>query len=445
MILTLLAVSLNEKALSVPITAHFDSRGGTLGRADHNTMALPDPERHVSRLQAEIIAGSAGFLIRNVGTTNPILVGGHIVAPGESAGVAPGDEIRVGGYLLRAESRTDDDVHSVPRSRAMSTPSPSPSSSPSPGPGPSVAHSATPSTGPQVRQLRPGHEAEAPADPFADFMPLSTNRPVPAHHLPDDFDPFAPPTKAPSSRASVVDANDGRSAAAPITPQAQPAAWMDKPAAAPLAAAPASRGSANDTQRLWAALCQGAGVNLPTPTHLDEERFRDIGRLLRNAVEGTLHLMAVRASTRHELRASITVIQARGNNPMKFSPDAKAGLEYLLQPPASGFLSGPAAMQDSMHDLVGHAIGTVAGMRAAIDGMLERFAPQALESKLTTKSVLDSVLPLQRKAKLWDLYLQHHESIRADAQDDFHSLFGKAFLAAYDEQIDQLKRNPPSE
>jgi FHA domain-containing protein len=178
---------------------------------------------------------------------------------------------------------------------------------------------------------------------------------------------------------------------------------------------------------------------------LDEARFREVGRLLRISVEGTLRLIAVRASTKHELRAQVTIIQAMGNNPMKFSPDANTALEYLLQPASRGFLNGPAAMDDAMQDLVGHAVGTVAGMRAAIEGMLERFAPQALESKLTSKSVLDSVLPLQRKAKLWDQYLQHHESIRADAQDDFQTFFGKAFLAAYDEQIDQLKRNTPSE
>ena len=54
--------------------------------------------------------------------------------------------------------------------------------------------------------------------------------------------------------------------------------------------------------------------------------------------------MAVRAATKHELRAQVTVIQSRNNNPLKFSPDAQAALEQLLQPPVRGFLPGPAAM-----------------------------------------------------------------------------------------------------
>ena len=59
MTLTLRAVSLNDQPLTQPITAHFDLHGGTIGRADHNTLALPDPERHISREQAEITAGGA--------------------------------------------------------------------------------------------------------------------------------------------------------------------------------------------------------------------------------------------------------------------------------------------------------------------------------------------------------------------------------------------------
>lgn len=196
-----------------------------------------------------------------------------------------------------------------------------------------------------------------------------------------------------------------------------------------------------DAQRLWAAICQGAEIQMPLAPGAAEERMRELGRILRSAVDGTLRLMAVRASTKHELRADVTVIQSRGNNPLKFSPDAKSGLESLLQPPVRGFLEGAAAMDDAMHDLVGHSIGTVAGMRAAIGGMLDRFGPEQLEAKLVGKSVLDSVLPSHRKARLWDLYLQHHDAIREEAQEDFHNLFGKAFLAAYEQQIAQLRRS----
>ena len=58
--------------------------------------------------------------------------------------------------------------------------------------------------------------------------------------------------------------------------------------------------------------------------------------------------------------------------------------------------------------------------------------------------MLDSVLPMNRKAKLWELYLQHYESIRDEAQEDFHTLFGRAFLAAYEQQLERLRREKPA-
>ena len=48
---------------------------------------------------------------------------------------------------------------------------------------------------------------------------------------------------------------------------------------------------------------------------------------------------------------------------------------------------------------------------------------------------------MNRKAKLWDLYVQHHGAIREEAREDFHTLFGKAFLVAYEQQIAQLRRS----
>ncbi len=45
---------------------------------------------------------------------------------------------------------------------------------------------------------------------------------------------------------------------------------------------------------------------------------------------------------------------------------------------------------------------------------------------------------MNRRAKLWELYLQHYDSVRTEAQEDFHNLFGRAFLQAYEEQLDRL-------
>lgn len=125
MTIILQAVSLNEQPLSQPIAARFDGNGGTIGRADHNTMALPDPERHISRVQAEVVAQGAGrpFLIRNLGAANPIFVGNRSLAEGESAPLSPQEPVRIGGYLLRvgmADPTADDSTRAQPPQVALS-------------------------------------------------------------------------------------------------------------------------------------------------------------------------------------------------------------------------------------------------------------------------------------------------------------------------------------
>jgi len=285
------------------------------------------------------------------------------------------------------------------------------------------------------RGLLPGAAALS-TDPLALFgnaadMPLPVdNQPTPPDRVPELHAAFVPPpVRRPVPSVPPAPPALQTAVSLPITP----------PIAAPITAprAPWS----GDPRDLWVAFCDGAGVTVDPPQGIDPELMRVVGSLLQAAVVGTLQLMAVRATAKRELRAQVTIIQARNNNPLKFSPDARSALEQMLKPPMRGFLAGPAAMTDAMHDLVGHTIGTMAGTRAALEGVLDRFTPQRLEAKLADKSMLDNLLPMNRKAKLWELYLHHFETIRNEAQDDFHTLFGQAFLAAYEEQLERLHQN----
>lgn len=568
--LTLRAVSLNDQPITQPIAASFGPKGGSIGRADTNTLALPDPERRISRRQAEIVATGDGFAIKNVGSANPIIVRDQSLALGESAPLRHDDQVRIGGYLLEVTRQDDigDDRTSVDAPRTAADPFAP------------IAPAAPPSTAPKAAPRNAS--AFPPSSPFADLgSPLSSGNPfaellgdpappgsspqfaagsespAPAR-LPDDFDPFAPPPAPataparpqtsnaggafedliPSAAAESIDSLFGlggggaqdplaaflaaappargqessasgvrplstdpldlfggqkdnkpavssaptlpdqtpelRAAFTPPRPQpvAKPAARpMPPPATSPataraeagasepdapqrpsrpaVGAAPASGeestvppavGWPPDALAVWSALCEGAGVRLDPPPNTGPAFMRVVGMMLRASVEGTVQLMAMRQATRQELQAQVTVIRPRNNNPLKFAPDGQSAMEQILQPAVRGFLPGPAAVTDAMHDLLGHAIGTMAGTRAALEGVLKRFSPQELEAKLTDNSVLDSVLPMNRKAKLWELYLQHYDSIRDEAQEDFHTLFGRAFLAAYEQQLERLRR-----
>ncbi|GAB2882369.1 hypothetical protein GCM10027046_08120 [Uliginosibacterium flavum] len=236
---------------------------------------------------------------------------------------------------------------------------------------------------------------------------------------------------------------------APVARPAQPqaAARVAVPApAAPVSAAPVSAGSGSSAE-LLAAFVRGLGVpNLNPPGGLTPELAEHIGVMLRESVQGTVDLLVARAATKREVRAEMTMIVSKNNNPLKFSPDVNFALHQLLQPAGSkGFLPPVEAMRDAYDDLRAHQIGFIAGMRGALAGILGRFRPAELEARLSDKSFLDSVLPANRKAKLWDSYEQRYAGILREAEDDFHSLFGREFLRAYEEQIDRLSNDRASQ
>lgn len=552
--LVLRGLSLNESALSQPLVGRFDERGGSIGRSDNATMTLPDPERLISRVQANVSFGAATYWLEDVGSANPVVHNGLPLGPGVKVPLKPNDDLRIGGYRLTVEYEQTDTASTILRGRVQTAPRPAPAaeapaSIPAKvganpfadllGPGGSPGGPGPAAGDPFADLLRPSADAQAPMPPPARMppprTPPATVTPQGGHaRLPDDFDPFAefapsPPPRldplplAPSDPLGIVNADAGGrsiddafglgqpspagddplaaflSAAPPkktkdAGPSLDPLAMFDAPPAAPpppvtpaasnhvpelagafkppgvaqppkpkagqkrppapatparkvaamppaVAAQPVQAGKSSYTaDEIWAGFLDGAGVDLTLPRGVTPELMRTIGVMLRASIEGMLQLIAVRAAAKNELRAAVTVIQVRDNNPLKFSPDATIALMQLLQPPGRGFLPGPEAIRDAMVDLQSHQIGTMAGMRAALAGVLERFQPELLEGRLTGQSVLDALLPMNRKAKLWELFLQHYRSIRNDAEDDFHELFGKAFVEAYAEQVERLSR-----
>jgi len=205
-------------------------------------------------------------------------------------------------------------------------------------------------------------------------------------------------------------------------------------------AAPPAVGS-QDTQVLLAAFREGLGVSEVQIDALTPEFMKLIGQLLYESTKGTVDLLVARAALKREVRAEMTMIVAKENNPLKFSPSVEVALNHLLHPPARGFLPAAPAMRDAYDDLRAHQFGFVAGMRAALEGVLKRFDPSQLEGKLTQKSVIDALLPATRKARLWELFHELYGQISAEASDDFHELFGKEFLRAYEAHIEQLQQD----
>jgi FHA domain-containing protein len=233
--------------------------------------------------------------------------------------------------------------------------------------------------------------------------------------------------------------------AAPPPPPPRPAAASPRPAAPPPPPAmaarprPAAGPSAPPSDLLQALL---SGMNSPELQidDLSPELMYKVGTIMNEAVAGTIALLNARGSVKREMRADVTMIASGRNNPLKFSPDAGLALRYMFGPPMPGFMEAEDAMRDAYSDLRAHEFGFMAGLRAALSGVLKRFEPGALEARLPDKGGLNALVPMNRKAKLWELFSELYRQIAMEAEEDFHNLFGREFLRAYEEHIAALER-----
>lgn len=296
-----------------------------------------------------------------------------------------------------------------------------------------------------------------PLERTATLMPMGSqsdhvselNTPMP---LPPAARP--PATPAPLPSGAVFSWNDpprdgrvvtlpGMPRVAPPPPPLQAArAPVPAPVPSPVARAPAAAvpSASSSESELLAALLAGLDAPGLRMDALTPQNMQLIGQLLRESTRGAVELLVARAALKREMRAEVTMIVSRENNPLKFSPTVEVALQHLLGGQTPGFMPPAPAMRDAFDDLRAHQLGVMAGMRAALDGVLGRFDPAQLEGKLTKKSAINSLIPATRKARLWELFQELFTQLQSEAQDDFDELFGKAFLKAYEDQLDRLQR-----
>ena len=199
--------------------------------------------------------------------------------------------------------------------------------------------------------------------------------------------------------------------------------------------APAS----DENTALKDAFLRGAGIAADVlPGGLTPELMELIGKLSATALQGAIDLLALRSLVKQEVKADVTMVVVRNNNPLKFFPDSPTVLTQMLRKKMPGFMEPLEAVDDAFHDLRGHQMGVVAGTRASMDAMIGRIAPARFEAELEAGGLLDTLLASRRPARLWHRYERQYGTLAGETQDQFKTLFGAAFLAAYEREVERF-------
>ncbi|NHV25216.1 type VI secretion system-associated FHA domain protein TagH [Burkholderia sp. D-99] len=444
----------------------FHPPGGTIGRASDNHLVLRDDTRQISRLQALLQVGDDACLLKNLSSVSTIEVNREPVGYAQERPLNTGDIIRIGPYVLRAERddggdgvdasvidmATDAGKHVDAPAQARAAAAPAHASS---------SHVDTKGAGNRLWGLlqdrlaprgkaadagtRPGGPAPAHAAPPApsqrDLNQLST----------DPLDLFAQSTGdiGAAGTAAHVDRGHTDREASSATQADHAPEWTQhvrvQPAAARTESRPADEPAphaarAPTPEELLSAFFEGAGLDTAAESHQwSAEQLYIAGQLLALFANGTVELLSSRSILKREVKAHMTMLLDRENNPLKLLPDGGAVLRQMFGLPLPGFMSPQSAVSDAFQDLHAHQIGMVAGMRAALMDLLTRFSPQRLRERGDAMRWYEKRVPVLYKARMWDRYAATHRDTVFAIEDDFASVFGKAFLAAYDAEVESYR------
>ncbi|SDW63327.1 type VI secretion system-associated FHA domain protein TagH [Nitrosomonas communis] len=491
-------ITYKGKPPSQPLMAQFDELGGRIGRGEGNHLVLHDPERSISRIHAAISFNAGRYYIRALGRALPVYLNDQPLTNEQDMPIFDGDQIRIGDYVMQvkegaasesvsgelaspsknataqqdfaSDSHLMDELLGNPRDRAKE-----PVSSENSMLNAKSTNDAASSLISKIRS--PSNSLPLDFDPFEDLLKdnqlpntnttssgtseilqpeleskddhphidsiISSDKSLAdSPNSPDSVDPMVLMGYSPSDQSlshppipDDVPEIKGSLPSLRMKEEAEKTSTIQNEN--PVATQPIS-----SHEELLRAFLKGAGVpDLAESIELTPELMSLIGELLRESTQGTLDLLHARTLTKQEMHAEMTMIAPKENNPLKFSPSVEAALDHLLAPKARGFMPPLQAIKDTYDDLRSHQFGFMAGMRAALSGLLEKFNPERLEQRLIQKTLIDSVFPPSRKAKLWSLFTERYSTISQEAQEDFHIVFGKEFLRAYEAQIAKLGKD----
>ncbi|MEO8134620.1 MAG: FHA domain-containing protein, partial [Betaproteobacteria bacterium] len=204
------AVTYNGTPAPAEMRGEFGPQGGTLGRGTDNLLSLPDPARHVSRVQGRVRWDGERYWIANVSDANPLFLNDEEVESRKEAPLSPGDELRVGLYVLSVRDPAD---HLADTRSMLAMPPARVTTPPARGTTPPGAKGTTGALpGDSMEALLGGAGVRADS-PFSDLLGGSP---------PIDLPPAASPASA--AGASLFDPIPSRGQPDPIAPPSRTSA-----------------------------------------------------------------------------------------------------------------------------------------------------------------------------------------------------------------------------
>jgi type VI secretion system protein ImpI/type VI secretion system protein len=386
-------------------------RGGELsvGRGPGVDWVLPDPEQTISRRHFTIVLRAGGWHIIDESSNGTYANrDGTPIGRGNRRPILNNDRIRLGPYEL--EATLDEDTLAALRPASSRTMSAS-------GRWLDPFADRVPPHEPPVRVARSARTARR--DGKATAMHDMLTRPEDA--IPATLDDEAPEQARMAVNADASPPDELRSA--------MPSGRAPSPATPPSDSA------------LLAAFFEGLDMPDVYPTDA-EATFRRLGETFRVLVTGMRSVLVARAAIKREFRIEQTMIRARGNNPLKFAADDDDAIAALLGTGRRSDTTPAAMVAEALRDIRLHELATITAMQSAARALLADLDPERIRQGLERAGGV-TLLPATKKARAWETYEALHSRIGQALQDDFDSVFSRAFAKAYEDALGELDASEP--
>lgn len=385
----------------------FYSPGGTIGRGTDNNLVLPDNERGISRLQAIVqITPDGECFITNRGNVTRVTINDTPLERDRQAELQDGDILGIDDYRIGV---ADAILYSHPLSRLSAMANPQ-------------AIAIPPVTEDRKPTAVPGEVWDTLMDRFSISDNISSSRLKPTPVVVTDA-PLQDTT------ADLGPRNTAKPQKRRLRIDPLPEENIQ------------NSGGENSGEQLQGkmleALLEGMGLSDVQPQpQFDRETLRQLGHMFGMFSQGTVALLASRSILKRGVKADMTMVLDDANNPFKLLPSGKTVLMQMFGTRMPGFMPPAKSVRDALLDLQAHQLGMIAGIRAVIAAMLASFDPVQLEEAAKREGVSSR---LARKAALWDYFVRSYGKTSGEIGSDFHTLFGEAFLHAYDQEVNQYK------
>ncbi|MGL4963527.1 MAG: type VI secretion system-associated FHA domain protein TagH [Inquilinus sp.] len=438
----------------------------TIGRADDNGLVLRDAQQTISKHHCSIEPAEGRFVLIDRSRNGTFLNDESEALPREvPVALKAGDVIQIGSYridviaapgstpaVVEAEAEAYEPERTAPPAEELSFLG-TVEMGPSPGgvygriPGGTTSRREEPLLGEIEGDLLPAPGIGAPLDPPEDDWaavrkPTAYADHVPEHAvvfvqpksgveaIPDDWDIMAELGGASAAKAAPaftrVDTASPPADDILEAPPPQPEARQDPPPR-PVSDQPAAPGG--DADRAVAAFLAACGLSPADVASADLTAVMDrAGRMLLHSVAGLHGILSARQLAKQEFGLERTMIERSGNNPLKFTLDAKEAMHALVCAEIPGFMRGDAAVEQAFSDIRAHEVAMLAALQEALRSVCDRLSPASVER---TVGQAGWHWPGTRKARGWDEYRRVFDDVVSGLENDALRIFGTDFARAY--------------